>query len=406
VTLDPEQWPLSTPPGTACKEPRYHRRCTGRWRGALDLGRNDAGKRAYRKVSGSTRQEVIDKLDAAKIELAKGIRPKAGYTVAHAVQDWLNSGLPGRSAKTLSTYREVTDPLLDVIGGKLLTELTGEQVRAALVRIGKTRSTRSLQIAHRSLTRAITYVESRDRVGRNVARFVSTPTGKAPGRPSKSLTVLDARKLVYSARESRLHAYIVLCLTTGIRTEEARALHWSEVNLLEPSVAVYRSVRARGETKTPRSRRKLMIPELAAPALEDQQERQAKEKTEAGPRWKETGLVFTSGVGTALDAAHVRRAFKDACEAAGLGRDWTPRELRTSFVSVMSASGAPIEQIARLVGHTTTTTTEEVYRKQIAQAAMSGPELLDTILTPPRRMRVRRKPRSAAGESGNATPDT
>jgi hypothetical protein len=75
--------------GTACKEPRYHRRCTGRWRGMLDTGRNEAGKRSYRKVSGSTRQEVIDKLDAAKIEMAKGIRPKAGYTVAQTVRDWL-----------------------------------------------------------------------------------------------------------------------------------------------------------------------------------------------------------------------------------------------------------------------------------------------------------------------------
>lgn len=65
----------------------------------------------------------------------------------------------------------------------------------------------------------------------------------------------------------------------------------------------------------------------------------------------------------------------------------------------MSASGASIEQIARLVGHTTTTTTEEVYRKQIDQAAMSGPELLDAILKPPRR--VRWKPDSAIEQASD-----
>jgi hypothetical protein len=214
--------------GTACKEPRYHRRCTGRWRGMLDTGRNEAGKRSYRKVSGSTRQEIIDKLDAAKIEMAKGIRPKAGYTVARTVRDWLDSGLPGRAAKTVSTYREVTEPLLEIIGGKRLTELTAEQLRAGLVRIAKTRSTRTVTIAHRCLVRAITHAESRDLVGRNVAKLISPPQGNAPGRTSKSLTVLQARHLVHSAKESRLHAYIVLCLTTGIRTEEARALRWSD----------------------------------------------------------------------------------------------------------------------------------------------------------------------------------
>jgi len=36
---------------------------------------------------------------------------------------------------------------------------------------------------------------------------------------------------------------------------------------------------------------------------------------------------------------------------AGLGENWTPRELRHSFVSIMSDNGVPIETIADLVGH-------------------------------------------------------
>ncbi|MHA6781981.1 hypothetical protein ACVGOW_13455 [Pseudonocardia saturnea] len=38
--------------------------------------------------------------------------------------------------------------------------------------------------------------------------------------------------------------------------------------------------------------------------------------------------------------------------AAGLDASaWTPRELRHSFVSLLSDDGVPIEGIARLVGH-------------------------------------------------------
>ena len=48
--------------------------------------------------------------------------------------------------------------------------------------------------------------------------------------------------------------------------------------------------------------------------------------------------------------------------AAGLDpHEWTPRELRHSFVSLLS-DGVPIEQISRLVGHSGTTTTETIYR--------------------------------------------
>jgi integrase len=45
--------------------------------------------------------------------------------------------------------------------------------------------------------------------------------------------------------------------------------------------------------------------------------------------------------------------------------DWAPREPRQSFVSLLSDAGVPIEEIARLVGHSGTTVTELVYRHQL-----------------------------------------
>jgi integrase len=84
-------------------------------------------------------------------------------------------------------------------------------------------------------------------VRRNVASLVTVPEGRA-GRPSKSMTFAQALQLletVGSAGSLRLSAYAVLSLLTGVRTEEARALLWSEVDLDAGTVAVYRSVRAK-----------------------------------------------------------------------------------------------------------------------------------------------------------------
>ena len=74
-----------------------------------------------------------------------------------------------------------------------------------------------------------------------------------------------------AAENTSLHAYIVLSLLTGARTEELRALTWSYVHLDTdpPFVMVWRSVRAGGETKTRKSRRALKLPQRCVDVLRD-----------------------------------------------------------------------------------------------------------------------------------------
>lgn len=63
--------------------------------------------------------------------------------------------------------------------------------------------------------------------------------------------------------------------------------------------------------------------------------------------------MFTTRVGTEMNAANVRRDFRRALALVpGIDPDeWTPRELRHSFVSVLSDAGVPLEAISQLVGH-------------------------------------------------------
>jgi integrase len=142
-------------------------------------------------------------------------------------------------------------------------------------------STRSLQITRLCLERAIPHAEVRDLVGRNVAALIKAPAGRA-GRPSKSLTPAQAQDLQRGRCGSRQYAYVVLSVTTGLRTEELRALKWNEVDLDADTIAVYRAVRASADTKTPKSRRVLSLPRLAVQALGEHLDRQAEDRLLAG----------------------------------------------------------------------------------------------------------------------------
>src|SRR5262249_39781213 len=187
----------------------------------------------------------------------------------------------------------------------------------------------------------------------------------------------------------------------GIRTEEARALRWDHVVTWAGDAAewqpvttaafdraggkdrfaiyVWRAQRHGGDTKTDKSRRTLALPRRCVEALQAHRKAQAKDRLQAGTLWQDHGLVFSSTVGTPLSANNVIRAFRAITEKAGLGKDWAPREMRHTFVSVLSANGVPVESIALLAGHDRTATTELVYRHEIRPALTQGAEVMDNI---------------------------
>jgi integrase len=310
--------------------------------------------------------------------------------VENAVRDWLMFGLAGRDDKTVETASGLCrNHVIPFLGARKLRDLSAEDVDKWLAQKATTLSTRTLQGVHSCLNRAVKRAMARDKVKRNVVELCQVPKGQ-PGRPSKALTFAQAEAVLTAAARTHMHAYIVVSLLTGARTEELRALTWDHVFLkgdpeadppIPPYMAVWRSVRAGGDTKTRKSRRTIALPARCVEVLWQHWEDQGWDRLAAGDDWEEHGLVFASAVGKEQDASHVRRAFRAALSKAdGIdAAEWTPRELRHSFVSLLSDNGVPLEEISRMVGHSSTAVMEEVYRKQIRPVIQTGAVAMDRI---------------------------
>src|SRR5215213_11763622 len=134
---------------------------------------------------------------------------------------------------------------------------------------------------------------------------------------------------------------------------------------------------AGGDIKTKRSRRTLELPALCVDALRQHRHHQLRQRIRMGERWLDNDLVLATRYGTELDPANVRRTFRSVAAAAALqASEWTPRELRHSFVSLLS-SGVAIEDIAHLVGHASTNVTEKVYRMELRPVLTRGATAID-----------------------------
>lgn len=358
-----------------------------RWIASLTVGYTPDGKRIVKRGSGKTKTAAQKKLREIIRDYEDGQTMSGkGFTVADAVLDWLKYGLVGRDNDTIAKCTILASKhVVPALGKRQLRELSADDVDKWLEGKAQTLSTDTLGILHSILKRAVTRAQKRDKVKRNVVLLCEIPQGQE-GRPSKSLTFGQAAALLTAAEGTPMHAYIVVSLLTGARTEELRALTWPHVRLEAdpPFIEVWHSVRAKGETKTRKSRRSLELPQLCVDVLGLHHQLQDKIRSDMSATWRNNDLVFCTHFGTPLDAANVRRSFRKVVGTAGLDpAAWTPRELRHSFVSLLSDAGVPTEKIAQLVGHSSTTTTERVYRHQIRPVVQGGAQVMDNLFVKP-----------------------
>jgi integrase len=108
-----------------------------------------------------------------------------------------------------------------------------------------------------------------------------------------------------------LEALYVLAITAGLRRGELFGLRWQDVDLENGTLSVRQQlVRTKGDGlrfTTPKSamgRRSVRLTPKAVQALKDHHKEQLKQKQRLAELWKDTGLVFTSSVGTPLDPSN------------------------------------------------------------------------------------------------------
>jgi integrase len=276
--------------------------------------------------------------------------------------------------------------VVPVLGNKKLADLRAHDIDRLLAAKRDSLSTATLARVLAVLRRSIRWAEARDLVGRNVAALCSAPTG-TDGRPSKSLTLDQARNVMLAAESSPLAAYVVLALLTGLRTEELRALTWDHLDLAgdaqsvpprPPSVQVWRSVRAGG---APRRGARGEPSRCRTGA--------SRRSTDSGTRssGRACGLRRDSSSPPTTGRSSMRRTCGAPFDTSATERGSTLRRGRRESCGTRSCPCCPTPEYqsrrSRLVGHSSTTVTETVYRKQLRPVLTGGAQVMDTLFDLP-----------------------
>ncbi len=222
-----------------------YRRKDGMWEGRVDVPPGPDGKRKVRSVYSKDRATAAEKLRMLQDEVDAGLVTTApATTVAEWLDYWLHEVhrdniRPG----TRTDYsRIIKRHIVPRIGSKKLKELKSDDVLAMQKDISKT-TTRTAQVAHHILNRAMNDAVAFERCTRNPVGVVVTP--KHVKKDRDPFPVAEARRIIAAAVEIDQGVSLTVdtlggpvlasrwaaAFLTGARKGELLGLTWDRVDI-------------------------------------------------------------------------------------------------------------------------------------------------------------------------------
>lgn len=159
-------------------------------------------------------------------------------------------------------------------------------------------------------------------------------------------------------------------INTGTRTSEVLGQRWKDINMRTGEVRItgqLERIRRKGDARTIKDKtkskknRSLFLPPFALAYLKDEKRRQNENQLHAGGEWhNDDGLVFTRADGTPIPHRTVEDAFKRIVTKLG-HPEFTPHDLRRTFITEEEAAGTDIKTISAIAGHSSTDLTLNTY---------------------------------------------
>lgn len=349
-------------------EGSVYKRADGMWASALSFV-DSTGKRRRKVLYAKTRRGVLEKLRTAQQEERAGTLAVASerLTVAQFLTHWMEHTVKSNVRPTTYSTRLgwVNNHMIPAIGHHLLKSLTIEHIER--FQAGEIKDGRAVSTVRNYRTTLVTALEAavrRGYIARNVARLAGSV-----GVQRKEMQCFDqeeARAFITAVSTDRFHALFAIAITLGLRKGELLALRWQDVDLDRATLQVNGSLQridgkqVRVETKTASSNRTLRLPPLAVDALRARRTLQLEERLLIGPRWVDTGYLFTSRYGAPVHREHLSSYFHTILKRVGLRRIRF-HDLRHTAATLMLASGVQVHVVSKILGHSSIVTTLDKY---------------------------------------------
>ena len=342
-----------------------YRRGKSSFRVQLRLGRGPDGEyEMKRETIRGREQDAIDLLARWNVQYLDHQITTTNYgTVRQAYDEWITHIKTYRAPNTHRFYRErFESDLLPELGHRRLKDVTLAELQRTLAKTG-TKDVHN----KRALSAFLNWCADMGKCPRLDLRRLETRT--RPRRKSEDdVWSFDQVRKVYRVLtfENLYDIFIVLGVECGLRPQEIMALTWDRIH--PDYITIDQAVKERtpgnvqiGTTKTEQERHVATTPYLVDKLRVHKTQQEIRAALTADYNRK-ANLVVADATGNVPDLRYIRRYMHRVADRAGVHRI-PPKNLRSTWVSLMGDLGIPLTVIQKGAGHSSPEVTSKHYTR-------------------------------------------
>ena len=383
-------------------EGSIYQRKDGRWCGAVTIGYKTDGKPMRKTIYGQSRQEVAKKITALTDDVFTNGYVTSSASPEHNFQALVSEWFDLFVAPTIASSTEETRRLMlknhiyKAFGAMEIQHV--DAVKLQRFFNGKVKSGMAADTINKmknQLNNFFDYAVKKHYVSANPVTEVVIRKGTNNHDDNEKALRQEIRQDVFElVMENTLLKPIIITFTfTGLRPQELIALKWENVDLEAKTIAVKKAVKrtvsfddsgnvvshgaAIGATKTPKSVRTIVIPDIVVTVLKEWQLYCKGEKLHSEfvfPNTKTGGIRSYSGLRCLLTRFIKKHGLED--------ENITLYTFRHTFATMLLEQRESPKIVAQLMGHTKVSTTLDIYSHVVSTTVYEKTaQTLDGIYT-------------------------
>jgi len=367
----------------------------GKYGYTIDVGTHEDGRRRQKRFGGfSTKKACETALNNAIYQLEHGefIMP-TNLTVGQYLYDWLNNTAKPRVTETtfIGYANNVYNHLTPAIGKIQLQKLQASHILSlyntkmglTTAKTNEVLSSASIHSIHATLRAALNDGVKQKYISKNVAVGVQLP--KLIRHEANFLDKGEVSEMLTAMKGDPIFTYVLIVVSLGLRRGELIGLKWADFDMEKLTVSVKRSAQYKKgvgviyqECKTAKSVRTLAIPSNLMQPLKAHKEAYDRNKEFFGEDFIDTDAVCSKPNGMLLSPNSFNHSFTKALKRYDIPHIRL-HDLRHSNASLLLSAGVNLGIISRRLGHSTISTTMDIYGHLAIEAQYEAVGKIDPI---------------------------